>query len=349
MGLGNFPETGLSDARRRASDAREIIAQGRDPIDERNAKVTKSTSEIPTFSEAARAVFKTLAPGFKNSKHRDQWINTLETYVFPTIGDAPVDRLSVADFAEALQPIWLDKEETASRVKQRCGRVMMWCVANRYCANNPLSVVDALLPKQRKMQDRVTHHPAAPWRTLPNIVETIASTAPMSVRRQALLFLILTAARSGEVRGVTWNEIDMETATWIIPGERMKTGRRHRVPLCAQLIKLLEEKLETHLGGPWVFSPRSDKAMSDMTLTTFLRKQRFVSDDASRPATAHGFRSSFRDWATENGYPRDLAERALAHTIANATEAAYHRTDQLEQRRTMMEGWETFLFSELDA
>ena len=242
-----------------------------------------------------------------------------------------------------------DGNSSSSRVKQRCGRVMLWCVANRYCATNPLSAVDALLPKQRKMQDRVTHHPAAPWRTLPTIVATITSAAPMSVSRQALLFLILTAARSGEVRGATWEEIDMETATWIIPGERMKTGKQHRVPLCDQLIKLLEQKRGTHLGGPWIFSPRGDTAMSDMSLTTFLRKQRFASDDASRPATAHSFRSSFRDWASENGYPRDLAERALAHTIANATEAAYHRTDQLEQRRAMMEAWEGFVFSEVSA
>lgn len=298
----------------------------------------------PSFKEASWAVFETLAPGYRNSKHRDQWISSLESYVFPKIGTRQVEGLTVGDFAQVLNPIWLEKEETASRVKQRCERVMMWCVAHGHCDHNPLSAVLALLPKQRGTADRVQHHPAAPWRAVPDLVATLTADTSLSISRQALLFLILTAARSREVRGATWDEIDFKTSTWTIPAERMKAGRQHRVPLSLHALELLLPLTKIRLGGAWIFSVRGKSQMSDMTLTKVLRLQQFPSDAPGRSATAHGFRSSFRDWASESGYPRDVAERALAHTIANSTEAAYHRTDQLEQRRTMMQAWANFVF-----
>lgn len=345
MGLGTFPETGLADARRLAMEARAQISQGIDPIDQRKSAANSQRITIPSFEAAARTVYETLAPGFRNAKHRDQWINSLETYVFPTLGARLVSELTVADFAAALLPIWLLKEETASRVKQRCERVMTWCIANGHAPANPLSAVDALLPRQTGNRDRVVHHPAAPWRGLPEIVLDLTSADPISVSRQALLFLILTAARSGEVREARWSEIDFETATWTIPPERMKAGRRHRVPLSRQAVALLERRMKSHLGGELIFSIRGKGAMSDMTITKVLRLRKYQSDSLDRPATAHGFRSSFRDWASESGYSRDLAERALAHTIANATEAAYHRTDQLDQRRAMMQVWADYIYS----
>ncbi|GGE28510.1 Integrase [Gemmobacter megaterium] len=345
MGLGTFPETGLADARRLAMEARAQISQGIDPIDQRKSAATSQLITVPSFETAARTVYETLAPGFRNAKHRDQWINSLETYVFPTLGARLVSELTVADFAAALLQIWLTKEETASRVKQRCERVMTWCIANGHASANPLSAVDALLPRQTGNRDRVVHHPAAPWRVLPEIVLDLTSAHPISVSRQALLFLILTAARSGEVREAKWSEIDLETATWTIPPERMKAGRRHRVPLSRQAVALLEGRMRSHLGGELIFSIRGKGAMSDMTITKVLRLRNYESDNPGRPATAHGFRSSFRDWASENGYPRDMAERALAHTIANATEAAYHRTDQLDQRRGMMQAWADYIYS----
>jgi len=222
---------------------------------------------------------------------------------------------------------------------------MTWCVANQFAPTNPVSSVTALLPKQKSKHDIVVHFPAMPWRDLPDISTQIFSTAAVSVGRQALLFLILTAARSGEVRGAKWDEIDFNEKTWVIPSARMKAGRQHRVPICTQTIDLLRDRERHHLGGDLIFSTRANVELSDMTLTKVLRDHRIPSDVPGRVATAHGFRSSFRDWASENGYMRDLAERALAHTVKNATEAAYHRTDQLEQRRGMMQEWADWVTS----
>ncbi|WP_206611506.1 tyrosine-type recombinase/integrase [Falsirhodobacter deserti] len=289
MGLGTFPELGLADARGLAAEARAQIAKGLDPIDERRAAKDEQVHRVPNFEEAARAVFETLAPGYRNAKHRDQWISSLEFYVFPKLGMRQVDGLSVGDFAQVLKPIWLEKEETASRVKQRCERVMMWCVAHRHCDHNPLSAVLALLPKQRGTADRVQHHPAAPWRALPALVSNLTADARLSISSQALLFLILTAARSGEVRGATWDEIDFKTATWTVPAERMKAGRQHRVPLSRQAVELLSALAKIRLGGKWIFTARGTSQMSDMTLTKVLRLQQFPSDVPGRPATAHGF------------------------------------------------------------
>jgi len=344
MGLGTFPETGLAEARCKAIDARNLIAQGIDPIEDRRHSQDAERQLCPTFADAVHRVFETLAPSFRNRKHRQQWINTMETYVLPVIGTRGVDSLTVADFANVLEPIWLTKEETASRVKQRCGRVMIWCVANGYCTTNPISAVDALLPKQRVVRDRVTHHPATPWRALPTLVASLSEPQPMSISRKALLFLILTASRSGETRGAVWDEIDWDRAIWTIPGDRMKARRPHRAPLSRQALGILDAQRQVRLDGDWIFSPRGTKAMSDMTLTKVLRLKQFPSDIPGRPATAHGFRSSFRDWASEQGYARDIAERALAHTIANSTEAAYHRTDQLDRRRDMMQAWGNFVY-----
>ncbi|SLN66450.1 Prophage CP4-57 integrase [Aquimixticola soesokkakensis] len=340
MGLGTYPETGLARARQIASEARAQIANGIDPIAQRDlAKLAAaSTLQTPTFEEAARRVHATLAPGYRNAKHSAQWITTLETYVFPAIGNRQVDTLYPADFAQLLRPIWLEKSETAGRVKQRCDRVMTWCIAHRFAQMNPVSAVDALLPKQRGKRDRVTHHPAVPWRQLPAVAEQLFAPTRPSAGRDALLFLILTAARSGEVRGAQWDEFDLEGGIWTVPAARMKAQQIHRVPLSAQALEILGRRAELSLGGVWVFSSNGRKPLSDMTLTKLLRDAKIESDSDGRTATAHGFRSSFRDWASENNYPR-----ALAHTIHNATEAAYHRTDQLERRAPMMQAWGDFV------
>lgn len=348
MGMGTYPEIGLAQARRLALEARELIAMGVDPIEDRKRlKAEEASSTGPTsFEAAAHRVFADIAPAFRNKKHRDQWINTLTTYVFPYIGAADVDQLTTADFARCLMPIWLDKPETASRVKQRCDRVMTWCLANELTATNPVPSVSALLPKQVGKADRVTHHPAVLWRDLPDVAENLFEGST-SIGRQALQFLILTAARSGEVRNATWQEFDLEQKIWDIPPERMKARRAHRVPLSAIALDLLRHRSEMNSGGQLVFTTRPDRPLSDMTLSKILRDHAIPSDTSGRVATVHGFRSSFRDWASENGYARDLAERALAHTIKNATEAAYHRTDQLEQRRGMMEAWGAFVMSRM--
>lgn len=339
MGLGMYPEVSLADARAAAGTARQLINTGQDPIDVRN-NASLRTKTVPTFAEAARSAHSELKPGFKNAKHADQWINTLEDYVFPALGERPVDTLTAADFANALRHIWLSKTETASRVKQRCDKVMNWCAAHGYIVASPVSVVDHLLPAQPGKRERVVHHPAMPWRDLPGFFQTEFREKPSSSTRLMLEFLILTAARSGEVRGMCWNEIDLQKRIWTVPAERMKAKVAHRVPLTQRACEILAN-LSAEDRDALVFQTRKGTAFSDMALTKLLRDAGAQSDTPGRIATAHGFRSSFRDWASENGYSRDLAEKALAHTIKNATEAAYHRTDLLEQRRAMMEAWET--------
>lgn len=341
MGLGSYPSVGLSQARKLAFSAREQIERGVDPIEERKRDQAreKGDERIATFREAAERTYADIAPGFKNNKHSAQWINTLRSYVFPSIGEKSVDTLSAADFAAVLKPIWLSKPETASRIKQRCERVMIWCLANGLVSNNPVSAVEALLPKQKTKRDRVAHFPSVPWRDLQSSCTPLFEQEKLSVGRQALLFLILTAARSGEVRGATWDEIDLKNRVWTVPGDRMKAGKPHRVPLSDQAITVLKSRLPFRGDNPWIFSNTGRAPISDMTLTKVLRDNKIPSDTPGRTATAHGFRSSFRDWASEHQVPRDVAERALAHTIANATEAAYHRTDLLEQRRQVMQEW----------
>ena len=349
MGLGAYPETSIALARGRAASAREHIAAGQDPIDVRTgeAKERARKQDALTFERAARTVHTELAAGWKNAKHSAQWIQTLETYAFPQIGSSRVSDLGPSDFAEVLRPIWLKKPETASRVKQRCHAIMKWCWAQGEVSGNAVDVVDHLLARQPGKRERLQHQPAMPWRQIPEFVRTALHTDANDITRPLLELLILTAARSGEVRAMTWGEVDREGHVWTIPAERMKTKHAHRVPLSARAVEILDtqwkkarlSELEGDMAAVLVFPTVIGKVPSDMILTAFLRRQNAPSSDPDRCATAHGFRSSFRDWASEHGYARDLAERALAHTINNQAEAAYHRTDLLEQRRPMMEAW----------
>jgi integrase len=342
MGLGAYPEVSIAAARAAANQARSLIAANLDPIEEKRrlelATAAQVTKKSVTFEQASRELFKALKPGWKNAKHRNQWITTLETYVFPFIGHKSVEELRPADFAEALRPIWLDKQETASRVKQRCHAVMKWAWGQELVSGNPVDIVDTLLPKQTGAQRRVTHHPSMPWREIPEFVNSVVSKRA-NVTRLLLEFVILTAARSGEARGLTWDEVDFAQRVWTIPAIRMKTGVMHRVPLSVRAIAILERQKQANEGTNLAFPSAKGKQLTDMVLTKFLRDHNAPSDVPGRVATAHGFRSSFRDWASENGYARDLAERALAHAVSNQVEAAYHRTDLLEQRRSMMEAW----------
>ena len=343
MGLGSYPSIGLAEARRLAGVARVKIAQGIDPISRRDEEKVSTDEEpkFPDFRDAALRVHADLAAGYRNAKHSAQWINTLITYAFPFIGDRQVNGLTTADFADLLRPIWLEKAETAGRVKQRCDRVMTWCIAHRFAMTNPVSAVDALLPKQPGKRERVQHHPAIPWRALPKSLSMLSGSP--TAGRDALFFLLFTAARSGEVRGAKWEEFDLDRRVWSVPAVRMKAKMIHRVPLSVQACAVLSRRLQFKTVDPWVFSSQGSKPLSDMTLTKILRTARISSDTEGRIATAHGLRSSFRDWASENGHARNLAERALAHTIHNPTEAAYHRTDQLDQRVKLMQEWANYL------
>lgn len=351
MGLGTYPEVGIAAARKAGLEARITIQQGTDPLALRQAQEAeiRARDEMPTFDKAARCVHTEIKTGFRNKKHADQWLNTLEAFIFPYIGARLVNDLKAADFAEALKPIWLSKPETASRVRQRCDTVMKWCAAQDYVVASPVGVVSKLLAKQPGKRERVEHHPAVPWRNIPEMANMLFRTASPTSGRAMLELLILTASRSGEIRGLEWSEINFRTATWTIPASRMKAKQAHRVPLSPRALEILREQQKVTGDRSLAFPTRAktsssdlDTPMSDMVLTKLLRDANVQSDAPGRTATAHGFRSAFRDWASENGYPRDLAERALAHTIVNSTEAAYHRTDLLEHRRKMMEDWANF-------
>lgn len=340
-GLGSYPEISIADAARMAMVMREQLAAGQDPLELRKTEPTKVVS--PAFEKAARQVHADLLPGWRNKKHGKQWISTLEQHAFPLLGNLTLDVITPANIAEVLRPIWLSLSETATRVKQRIHAVMQWGWAHGYCAANPVDVVDHLLPQQVSVSVRTEHQPAMPWKSLPLYTAThVCSDQHRNVTRALLLFVILTACRSGEARAMRWTEVDFDKQIWTVPGHRMKAGVQHRAPLSTQAVRVLESMKGLH--DDLVFpSPRKQTVLSDMVLTAFLRRTHAPSDIPGRIATAHGFRSSFRDWCSEHGYPRDLAERALAHTVRNKVEAAYHRTDLLEQRRPLMQAWADFI------
>ncbi len=345
IGFGVYPEVSIHEARRLGTEARQLIASKLDPIEEREQlKIdAKLEEQVLTFEAAAHKVHHDLKDGWKNTKHAQQWINTLSTYALPLIGSKPLGDITVNDIAEVLRPIWLDKAETASRVKQRIHQVMEWSCAQGLRVGNPVDGVKHLLPKQPSAAVRVENHPAMPWRMIPEFVADHIGT-PTKVSPALLLFVILTAVRSGEARHARWSEFDLKKQIWTIPAERMKVGIAHRVPLTKQTVNLLSNTKALNARGKLVFpSPKAGNILTDMALTSLLRKHKAPSDIPGRVATAHGFRSSFRDWASENEYPQHLAESALAHQIKNAVERAYHRTDLLEQRRSMMQDWADFV------
>lgn len=342
-GLGRYPEVSIADAARMAQSMREQIASGKDPLELKKAEAQKTV--IPTFESAAKQVHAELSPGWKNKKHIRQWLSTLEQYAFPSLASKSLGVITPADIAETLRPVWLIHPETAGRVKQRIHAIMQWGWAHGHCVANPVDVAGHLLPVQSNI--RREHQPAMPWRQVPlYVAEKVYSDEQYNVTRALLLLVILTGARSGEARGMYWREIDFKKRIWMVPPERMKAGLLHRVPLSLQVIAVLEQMKGRN--NELVFpSPRKQAVLSDMVLTAFLRKTDAASDIVGRVATAHGFRSSFRDWCSEQGYSRDLAERALAHTLKSKVEAAYHRTDLLEQRRPMMQAWADYVMSEI--
>ncbi|AMZ77800.1 MULTISPECIES: tyrosine-type recombinase/integrase [Enterobacter] len=340
-GLGIYPEVSIAEAAKLARAMREQLAAGTDPLELQN----KEKVVVPTFEEAARKVHTELLPGWKNDKHGKQWISTLEKHVLPLIGSMKLDTLTAAKIAAVLRPIWLSHSETARRTRQRIHTVMAWGWAHGYCSANPVDVVGLLLPQQASATIRRVHQPAMPWEKIPVFLQTYFNPEEVfNVSQSLMLYVILTACRSGEARSMHWSEIDFKNRVWVIPAEKMKAGILHRVPLSEQALTVLEKMRGLH--KELVFpSPRKQVVLSDMVLTSFLRRANAESDVPGRVATAHGFRSSFRDWCSEHGYPRDLAERALAHTVKNKVEAAYHRTDLLELRRPMMQAWADYVFS----
>ncbi len=342
LGLGPFPEVGLGDARERAREAREKLRQGIDPVAERQAArdaLRAAQGKGMTFDEAARRFLATKTREFRNPKHAAQWGSTLERYASPVIGPLPVDRIELAHIVEILtrDDLWNTKTETAKRLRGRIEAVLDWAtVSGHRTGDNPAQWkgrLDKVLPAPGKIA-KVTHQKALPIDAAPGFLASLRQQNGLAAR--ALEYVMLTAARSGEVRLATWGEIDLEGRTWTIPAERMKAGRQHIVPLSDPAIALLKALPRFH-DCPYVFPSPRGKAFSDMSLSAVMRRMKV-------DAVPHGLRSTFRDWASERtNYPRDVAEMALAHTIGDKVEAAYRRGDLLAKRTRMMEEWARFL------
>jgi len=336
MGLGGFPDVTLAEAREKARGARSDLRMGVDPVEQRRQarsarQALKATQR--TFADCAKAYIEAHSDGWRNAKHRAQWPATFETYVYPTMGAILVSEITQAHVLEVLRPIWKAKTQTATRLRGRIEQVMSWATAAGYRqGENPArwtGLLDQLLPAPGKVS-KVQHHRALPIDQVPAFILALRQHEGLSAK--ALEFAILTAARSGEVRGATWSEIDLQAGVWTVPGERMKAGREHRVPLSSQAAKLLQA-LPRIEGTDYVFPAPRGGQLSDMALTALMRRMKV-------DAVPHGFRSTFRDWCSERtNYPRDLAEQALAHAIESKVEAAYRRGDALEKRRGMMQAW----------
>lgn len=334
IGLGAEADVSLADARDAAHHIRQQVRQGLDPVAERK----RARSQIPTFKEAALAVHNEHLPSWKNPKHSAQWLSTLERYVFPKIGSVCVNQIDGPMVRDVLAEIWLTIPETARRVRQRIGTVLDWAHAKGYrSTETPTRSIARGLPKQPKNQE---HLAALPWPEVPSFIQRLrADNRASDVVKLAFEFMILTAARSGEMRGARWSEIDVKSKTWTIPGNRMKGGRQHIVPLSGRAIEILNRMaMARREGQDLVFEgAKVGKPMSDMTLTMLLRRMELK-------VTAHGFRSSFRDWSAEaTNFPRELAESALAHVFGSKVEQSYFRSDLLERRKDMMDEWASFL------
>ena len=345
MGLGSFPDVSLSIAREKARAARSDTTMGIDPVAHRKEarsarQALKATQK--TFADCAKAYIEAHSDSWRNAKHRAQWPSTFETYVYPTMGTVLVGEVTQAHVMAVLLPIWKTKTQTATRLRGRIEQVLAWATAAGFrqgenCARWT-GLLDQLLPAPGKVSEP-RHHPAVRVDDMPAFIKALRQHDGLSPK--ALEFAVLTAARSGEVRGATWAEIDLEAAVWTVPKERMKAGKEHRVPLNTQAIKLLEAMPRIE-GTELVFPAPRGGQLSDMALTALTRRMNFR-DDAGRVCVPHGFRSSFRDWVFERtDYPRDLAEAALAHALENKVEAAYRRGDALERRRAMMQAWANY-------
>ncbi len=333
IGLGAFPSVGLAQAREKAADNRAAVAEGRDPVAE------KHSPAMPTFREAARAVHAANKPRWRNNRHSASWLQTLERHAMPVIGNTPLDRIDRGAVLRVLTAIWTTRPETARRVRQRMRTVFRWGMAHGFMESNPAGeAIDGALAPMPKVK---AHLRTLPYPDVSGALETVASSQASIAAKLCFRFLVLTAARSGEARGATWDEIDVEGQEWRIPSRRMKAGVEHRVPLSGQALDVLREARVLRDESGLVF-PSPQKAgvpLSDMTLTKILRTVGL----ADR-ATVHGFRSSFKNWTLEQtDTPWAVSEAALAHVLGNATEQAYARSDLFDRRRTLMQQWADYL------
>lgn len=357
IGLGGFPGVTLSQARDKAREARAKIESGIDPVEERKAAkaaLVAAQRRGLTFADAVDKALAAKLNAFKNAKHRQQWENTLATYATPDLGKMLVQDITTQDVLRVLQPLWMEKTETASRLRGRIEAVLSWAtVAGHRTGDNPArwaGNLKELLPPPSKVATE-GNHPALALDDAPRWFAALQAREGFGAR--ALEFATLTATRSQEVRGATWDEIDLDKALWIIPGARMKMGKEHRIPLPTRAVAMLEV-LPRLKDNPLVFPAARGGQLSDMTLSATMKRMHkadiieggagFLDRVSKRPAVPHGLRSTFRDWVAERtAYPGDMAEVALAHKISNAVEASYRRGDMIEKRRRMMADWAHFV------
>lgn len=340
MGLGGYPTTTLAGAREKAREARSLIEAGTDPILSRQAARSALIAEqgrARTFDQAVTAFMDARSDEWRNVKHRAQWLSTLGTYASPIIGNLLVQDIAQHHVVSVLTPIWREKTETATRVRQRIEKVLDFATANGWrSGENPATWrgrLSELLPKPSKIKT-VEHQRALPAKAVPGFMQQLRK-APGTAAR-ALEFLVYTAARSGEVRGSTWQEIDADAGLWVIPGERMKAGKPHKVALSSQALEVLRAMPRIE-GDALLFPAPRGGVLSDMALTAVMRRLEV-------DAVPHGMRSSFRTWAQDHTeFPRELAEVALSHTVGDAVERAYARSDMVERRRALMQAWADFV------
>lgn len=328
MGLGSVDFLSLADARTVAFENRRLARAGGDPLAAR-----RETRAVMTFEEASREVHRINLPTWKNVKHGEQFINSLATYAFPTMGRVKASDVTTADVLAVLQPIWLTKAETARRVKQRIGTVLKWCIAKGWLRHNPVDAVDKGLPKQT---GKVVGRKSLPYDEVGSCLAVVGASGAGLSTKLCFEFLVLTCVRSNEAREARWSEFDLAAKVWEIPAARMKMDRPHRIPLSPRAMGVLAraEGLHEDLMFPGTIK---DRPLSDATLLKLIRENGF-------PVDIHGFRSSFRVWAQERTtFPREVAEAALAHLSGDETERAYARSDLFEKRRKMMDSWAAFL------
>jgi integrase len=356
MGLGSLNTIGLSEAREEAERCRKLLKQGRDPIEARNAKhaaqQTQKAKSV-TFESCATRYMAVHEAGWRNAIHRRQWRNTLATYVYPVIGNLPVDAIDTGLVTQIIEPIWAEKNETASRVRGRIEKILDWAKVNGYrTGENPArwqGHLNHLLPERKKVH-KVVNQPALPWEKIPEFMAELRLQKGIAAR--ALEFTILTAARSGEVRHIPWEgELNLVSKVWIVPGSRMKSGRRHRVPLTSAALAIITD-MDGVRQNDFVFpGDKPHDPLSESSLVETIRRMNEARAKAGLPlwvdpnqgcreVVPHGFRSAFRDWVDEaTAYADWLAEAALAHAKGDKVEAAYKRGDALLKRRELMEAW----------
>lgn len=340
MSLGSADLWDLTTVRAKATDLRRLLEQGIDPIEQRQQAKRQQVTDAAlrrTFEQCVLEYHALHAGAWKNAKHAAQWTNTLKTYAYPVFGDWPVSEITDTQIVVALKAIWETKHETATRVLQRIRMVLVWACAKKYRPALPDGMWETVVASLPKLERGTVHHAACPYSKAGALLLAVRDSAASDLVKLGFVFTVLTAARSGEVRGAKWSEIESENAVWTIPAERMKAGRLHRVPLSLAAVEVLKYAKRLAGESDLVFPTPKDRPFSDMVFTQLLRRLEFK-------YTMHGFRSTFRDWAAEHTqYPREVCEAALAHVVENKTEAAYMRSDFFAKRRGLMNEWAAFL------